>query len=83
MKKVNKPSYQQLKRSNAELLDMVQRRDQLHVADLSELAKLRREAGQRLDTSMLNERIRLASSIGQMMDTVCQTVKYVIGKEVM
>ncbi len=83
MKKVKKLSYAALKRQVQSQVDSADHYCRLYNEQLDECAKLRAQLKERVDTTMIQERIRLASSIGQMMDTVCQTVKYVIGKEVM
>lgn len=49
----------------------------------AETVRLRRQLAERVDTAMMQERIKLANALGQLMHTSCEAVKYVIGKEVM
>lgn len=42
-----------------------------------------KKAQERLDTQMLDARIKLASNLGQLVEAVSKAVTYVIGKEVL
>jgi hypothetical protein len=43
----------------------------------------RTKAEQRLDTQMLDARIKLASQLGQMIEATSKAIAYIVGKEVM
>jgi nucleoside 2-deoxyribosyltransferase len=83
MKKVKKPTIKSLQQELKTCRELSAMRYNDWMKAIKERDDWQQSAKAHVDTTMLNERIRLASSIGQMMDTVCQTVKYVIGKEVM
>ena len=82
-KKVKKPSYRKLQQE-LELckLHLDETRDVMNIY-YKEKEELRRKLVERVDTTMLQERIRLANALGQMINSVTEAVKFVIGKEVM
>lgn len=43
--------------------------------------ELRNKLQARLDTSMLDQRIRLANSLGQMIEATSKAVMYIVAKE--
>ncbi len=44
---------------------------------------LRQTIQQRIDTAMIDSRIKLANALGQMVHAQAEAIKFIIGKEVM
>ncbi len=76
----------QLKQRNADCISYNHQIDNLH-AQIRDLIRLRdealRKAQAHVDSSMIAERSKLISQIGQMVEAVSQAIRVVVGKEVM
>jgi hypothetical protein len=81
--KIKKPSYRKLAKMLAYEQMINDTRSKVIDRLGTELRAETKRANERVDTAMLQERIKLANALGQMMHTVTEAVKYVIGKEVL
>ena len=81
--KPKKPGYRKLWKIYKQQVE----NDKLNWATIATLRTenndLRKKFQQHVDTSMIEQRVKLANALGQMMHTVTDAVKFVIAKEVM
>ena len=77
-----KLSYRKLKKLYQELEAGYQLREQLLRDIRKENYDLHEKLKARVDTTMIEQRIKLASNLGQMMNCVCDATRVIIGKEI-
>ena len=83
MKKIKKLSYRQLTQQVRGYQMDEQNWRAMHEMDQREIQGLKKALQTRLDMSMLQERTKLAGSVGQMVDAVSHAIRFVVGIEVL
>ena len=83
MPRPKKIGYRKLKKLYTDLQSAYTARNDVLTVLREENVKLRHQGSECLDTQMLDARVRLANALGQMMQTVTEATKFVIGKEVL
>lgn len=81
--KAKKPSYRKLKQLYTELEAGYKLRDDLLNTIRLENYELKKKLQERVNTTMIGERIRLASALGQWMEASAKAVSFIVGKEVL
>ena len=77
-----KPGYRKLWKLYRELEASYRLRDALLTTIRTENHELRKKLDARVDTAMMEQRVKLANGLGQMMNTVCDATRVIIGKEI-